>query len=179
MKIILICGKARSGKDTLAKFMKEALDVNESGAYFDRTLVRGNAQSVKDIAYNLHNWNGEKDATGRQLLLDITEKGYKQDPNFWEKETFTQAIMHQQFENKNLEYVIIPDWRYAQTKEYFEKVADKLITIKVIRHNNEEGTHANHPSEMDYNNFEVDHVIWNDSDVTNLKRHAKKIVARL
>jgi hypothetical protein len=178
MKVILICGKARSGKNQLADYLKEALDIDKNGAYFNRTLIRGNAQSVKDRAVNDHNWNGEKDAKGRQLLIDITNEGYDKDTYFWEKELFTEAIMYKEFSNRNCEYLIVPDWRYAQTLGYFNTVADKVITVKVTRPNNEVGTHDNHSSENDFMFFPIDVEVNNDKDLDNLKKVAKSIVQR-
>lgn len=178
MKVILICGKARSGKNQLADYLKEALDVDSKGAYFDRTLIRGNAQSVKDKAENDYNWNGEKDAKGRQLLIDITNWGYSQHKYYWEKELFTEAIMYKEFVNRNCEYLIVPDWRYQQTLDYFNTVADEIVTLRVTRPNNEKGTHDSHPSENDFMNFPIDVEVVNDKDLDNLKKVAKKIVQR-
>lgn len=178
MKVILICGKARSGKNQLADYLKEYLDVDVKGAYFDRTLIRGNAQSVKDKAERQFNWNGEKDAKGRQLLIDITNMGYAEDINFWEKQTFTEAIMHKEFVNKNCEYLIIPDWRYPQTLDYFRKVADSVTTIRVTRPNMTGGTHKYHTSENALDLFDVQYEVENDKDLDNLKKVAKKIVQR-
>lgn len=178
MKVILICGKARSGKNQLAEYLKHYLDRDDEGNFLERSLIRGNAQSVKDRAIKYYNWNGEKDQKGRQLLIDITEKGYAQDKFYWEKETFTEAIIHKEFTNANCEYLIIPDWRYAQTKDYFEKVADKVIAIRVTRPNLEKGTHDDHSSENDFLNFNIDMEAPNTRDLENLKKVAKHIVYR-
>lgn len=178
MKVILICGKARSGKNQLADFIKEYLDVDRKGAYFDRTLIRGNAQSVKDVAVKQYNWNGEKDAKGRQLLIDITNEGYAKDIHFWEKELFTEAIMYKEFNNRNCEYLIVPDWRYAQTVEYFNKVADKVVTVRITRPTNEKGTHDSHSSENDFMDFPIDIEVNNNRDLDNLKKVARHIVQR-
>lgn len=175
MKVILICGKARSGKNQLADYLKECLDVDKKGAYFDRTLIRGNAQSVKERAERQFNWNGEKDAKGRQLLIDVTNKGYNIDTYFWEKELFTEAIMYKAFTNKNCEYLIVPDWRYAQTLDYFNVVAEEVITIRITRPNLPKGTHENHISENALDLFDVQYEVDNNRDLNNLKNIAKRI----
>lgn len=178
MKVILICGKAGSGKDTFAKLLEMYLDLDDQGNYYERTYIRGNAQSVKDKAVQHYNWNGVKDSKGRQLLIDITNEGYSKDINFWEKETFTEAIMHKEFNNKNCEYLIIPDWRYPQTVDYFRKVADSVTTIRIVRPNLTEGTHKYHTSENALDLFDVQYEVVNDKDLDYLKGVAKSIVQR-
>lgn len=169
MKVILICGKARSGKNQLATYLAEYLDVN-------KTLIRGNADSVKEIAYEHFNWNGEKDAKGRQLLIDITNDGYAKDIHYWEKTTFKEAVV---FTNKQYEYLIIPDWRYAQTLDYFRKVATSVTTIRVVRPNLPEGTHKYHVSENALDLFDVQYEVLNDKDLDNLKKVAKELCSKM
>lgn len=176
--VILICGQAGSGKNTLADILKKHIDLEPNGVVIDKTLIRNNAQSVKDIATNKHNWNGEKDAQGRQLLLDITEQGYAQDKFYWEDTTFTEAIMHREFINKQCDYLIIPDWRYESTLEYFKHRFEKVLTIRVERPNIR-GTHNNHSSENNFKAFDVDLVVENNEDLSKLDKIAKKIAREL
>ena len=117
MKIILINGKARSGKDTLASLMKGKLSDK-------KVLVRGNAQTVKDCARKYFGWNGEKDTKGRKLLIDITNLGYAQDPYHWERQTLKYAV-----DKDNYDYLIITDWRYMSTYKYFKSRGYQVITI--------------------------------------------------
>ena len=86
--------------------------------------------------------------------------------------------MYKEFSNRNCEYLIVPDWRYKQTLDYFNTVADEIVTLRVTRPNNEKGTHDSHPSENDFMNFPVDVEVVNDKDLDNLKKVAKKIVQR-
>ena len=117
MKIILINGKARSGKDTLASLIKGQL-LNK------KVLIRGNAQTVKDCAKKYFNWNGAKDTKGRQLLIDITNLGYAQDPYHWDRLTLKYAL-----DKDNYDYLIIPDWRYFSTYEYLKEEGYEVITV--------------------------------------------------
>ena len=117
MKIILINGKARSGKDTLASLLKGKLSDK-------KVLIRGNAQTVKDCAKKYFNWDGKKDTKGRQLLIDITNLGYKQDKYHWDRLTLDYAL-----QKDNYDYLIIPDWRYISTYEYLKEEGFDVITI--------------------------------------------------
>lgn len=179
MKVILICGQARSGKNELANYLRKYLNRDEKDNFVSKTLIRGNAQSVKDKAVRDFKWNGVKDAEGRQLLIDITNEGYAKDIHFWEKETFLEAVLHKEFVNKNCEYLIIPDWRYSQTVDYFNKVAEEVITMRVTRPNLEKGTHSDHSSENDFRNFEVDYEVINDKDLLNLEGVARRICLKM
>ena len=115
----------------------------------------------------------------QEKFLSVFSSTVKSEGKFyWEKETFTEAIIHKEFTNANCEYLIIPDWRYAQTKDYFEKVADKVIAIRITRPNLEKGTHDDHSSENDFLNFSIDMEAPNTRDLENLKRVAKHIVYR-
>lgn len=53
MKVILICGQARSGKNELANYLRKYLNRDEKGNFVSKTLIRGNAQSVKDKAVEI------------------------------------------------------------------------------------------------------------------------------
>lgn len=176
--VILICGESGSGKTELANFIKEYLD-NRTGTYLDVTLVRGNAQSVKDKATKQFNWNGVKDKKGRQLLIDITDEGYARDKFYWENETFTEAIMHKEFTCKTCDYLVIPDWRYSCTLEYFKNRMEKVIAIKVVRPSRKQGTHDSHSSENNFKDFEIDMEVYNTKDLDYLKQQAKIICDKM
>ena len=117
MNIFMISGKARSGKDTLAGLRKGQLPNK-------KVLIRGNAQTVKDCAKKYFNWNGAKDTKGRQLLIDITNLGYAQDPYHWDRLTLKYAL-----DKDNYDYLIIPDWRYFSTYEYLKEEGYEVITV--------------------------------------------------
>ena len=117
VKIILINGVARSGKDTLASLIKGKLSDK-------KVLIRGNAQTVKDCARKYFNWNGEKNTKGRTLLINITNLGYAQDKYHWDRLTLNYAL-----HKDNYDYLIIPDWRYMSTYEYLKEEGYDVITI--------------------------------------------------
>ena len=78
MKVILISGKARHGKDTLAGMMKEELERKSK-----RVLIAHYADLLKFICKNFFGWNGEKDDNGRALLQRVgTDVIRKQNPDY-------------------------------------------------------------------------------------------------
>ena len=123
MHIVLIKGRKRVGKNTVADYIVEKLP--------NKAILIPNAKAVKEEAYDMFNWNGEKDEKGRQLLVDITNTGYNYDNYFWEKRTL-ETIIEAKRQNAELEVVVIPDWRYSQTKEFFSNVQSDFLGEIVV-----------------------------------------------
>lgn len=171
MKVILICGQGGSGKDTLANYLNYYFNGLGSPA-----LIIPNATFVKNIAKSVFMWNGIKDFKGRQLLIDIAQTGYNLDPHFWEKGTIASFNNHKD----EYETLIIPDWRYAQTLEFFKNYCvqanDKIITIRVNR--DVPNTHADDKTENDFRYFDVDFSIDNTGTLDDLKEIALQITEK-
>lgn len=155
--IILINGKARCGKDTLAKILYRNL-----ASYVNGNIgILPNASSVKELAFQEFMWNRLKDDKGRRLLIDITETGYKYDPYFWEKKTIQKIL------NNNFKVTFIPDWRYYNTYQFFKDCGFNVITIHLERtHLNNELSEElqNDISEQGFDPQLYDYNIINSSD---------------
>ena len=63
-KIILIHGKARSGKDTVAEMIRNNCKVRGLSS-----AINSNAHSVKEVAREVFSWDGVKDERGRRKWL--------------------------------------------------------------------------------------------------------------
>mgnify|MGYP001583728961 FL=1 len=112
--ILLIGGKAGSGKDTIATLLHKKLNNANTNAY-----IVHNADKVKQISREVFGWDSLKNDLGRQLLVNVTKTGYDYDKYFWEKYTY-QFIKTTILKSMKDEFIIIPDWRYPSTKEYFD-----------------------------------------------------------
>lgn len=160
--IVLINGKARSGKDTVAKLLQEKFE--QLGITAN---IRPNAQAVKKVAKHIFNWNEIKDTRGRQLLLDITQAGYNYDPYFWEDKN-NMYMNH-------FDVYIIPDWRYESTFNYFN-LKNNVITINVKNDNRESiGSLSNHQSETGLDNFVFDYFIDNNGTLEDLEMQVETL----
>lgn len=168
LKFILINGKAGSGKDTFAKFLNEYLFLLEK-----KPLIVHNASYVKAIAEKIFGWDKKKDNKGRKLLIDITNAGYNYDEYFWERKTedFILKKLYNAGSINNV-YVIIPDFRYKKTLDYF-KSKYKVFTIKIERDfdNKLDDKLKNDISE----NLDIDFdlVVYNNGTLDELKEQAK------
>jgi hypothetical protein len=79
MLVILISGKAESGKTTAANYLKEAFDLC---GYKVAKMAYGDY--VKFTAKTIYAWDGKKDEAGRQLLQHWgTEVVRQKQPDFW------------------------------------------------------------------------------------------------
>ncbi|MBO8161138.1 MAG: hypothetical protein H0Z24_05830 [Thermosipho sp. (in: Bacteria)] len=170
MKLILINGESKSGKNTVAKMMYEKLSriVGE-----ERVLIIENANKVKELAIEFFNWNNIKDEKGKQLLIDITNTGYNYNPTFWEEKTL-RSILYYTETISPLDYVIIPDWRYENTYNYFSQnpLIESVKTIRVERPNYDNGYSdkiKNDLSEIGLRNFNFDAYIINCGDLEELE----------
>lgn len=164
-KIILIHGKARSGKDTVADMIKQNCSIRGLTC-----SISPNARPVKEIATRIFGWDGEKDERGRGLLIDITNAGYNYDPNFWEKENVTHYVD----DSNNL--ILVPDFRYETTYNYYKTFCEvfghELITLHVVRpdHDNELGKLKEDISETHLATFDFDFVINNTGTIEDLEK---------
>lgn len=187
---IAICGKAKSGKDTVAKIIGKTLSVYEPIscqyiAFADpvkqvaRTMfpnipeqwLTGSSEYRESIIPGA--FKKEKPLTVRQLLIDIgTElgRGYKSD--LW-LDVFDYNINA----NKNHNMVILTDCRFINE---FRHIKSKgFFTLKMIR---EKSTNINHISETEQDsipNSEFDHIIYNNGTIDDLNLQVQEIINKL
>ena len=176
MNIILISGRKRCGKDTIAEFLCKKLG--------DNAIVLPNAKAVKEEAYETFNWDGEKDTRGRQLLVDITNTGYNYDPVFWEKKTVEQIYAYLNM-GRELDTVIIPDWRYETTYDFFTNLQGldlDIITIRVEKNLSVEEmcdptiSKEVALSESQLDDFPTDFTIKNNGTLEDLESLVDKLI---
>ena len=127
--IILIGGKAESGKTTSGTIIKNQL--LEKG--IKNILFLNYGDAVKWIAKDYYGWNGQKDVKGRDLLQKVGNLGRKEVKNFWIKlveNTFCNVF------SEKPQVVIIGDVRFKNELTYFySKDEYKTFSIYVTRKN--------------------------------------------
>lgn len=122
MKIILLSGKAESGKTTAANIIKKALE--QQG---ERVAITPYGQLVKDLCKMLYGWNGQKDEAGRQLLQYIgTDVIRKERPNYWVDHIIDLAsILYDEFDT-----FIVDDCRFPNEIEKWEYFVERMTICK-------------------------------------------------
>lgn len=154
--IITISGKAGSGKDTFANYLKEYLEKADKNV-----LIAHFADNLKFVAKTFHGWNGEKDEDGRKLLQHLGTDIYRESNKyFWVKEFDYHLKMHRKYINKYggkpYDYIIIPDTRFPNEITYFKERYIGVVSINIARDGYDLGELSNHSSENALKDYDFD-----------------------
>jgi hypothetical protein len=177
--IVLVNGKAGSGKDTVCEFLEKELNSRRV-----RTFIVGNADAVRRLARNAYGWNDVKDDKGRQLLIDITNAGYNYDPYFWERESKETVNRYSYVGLTPKDTVIlVNDWRYKNTYDFWGREQCRVITIRVSRGVEKCTPYAetikNDKSEVGLDNFCFEHFILNDGSLEDLYKSLTRVLGEI
>lgn len=174
LKLVLISGKAESGKDTVAKIIENK--VNNKFAIITPHI----ADKVKSIAKEDFGWDGIKDEKGRALLQLIGDGGRQYNPNIWINH-FLEFLNNLKESNT---LVLIPDVRYKneviKLVEWGNEKEIQVFRVRVERPNYTnkltEGQRKN-SSETDLDNCGFwDFKVINDSTLENLDKTVDKML---
>lgn len=176
--IIGVSGKIGSGKDEVAKMIREEL-----ASQHRHVEIKKFAGKLKEICAlltgtDLEKWEdrefkykilSEWGITPRQMLLDIGTKALRDnfDTDVWAKALFSD------YKNSVLDFWVITDMRF---KNELEIIQDRGITLRIERLYN---PHApiDHISETDLDNAKFDYVIYNDGvSLENLRKEVVKFL---
>lgn len=156
VNLILVSGKAGSGKTTISDYL-----FHELTNKFQTLLIEYSplAKPVKAIAENAFHWDGNKDEKGRRLLQVIgTEAGREYNENIW-VEYLENNVLSGLFPPN---FVLVDDCRFPNEIDYFAKnfVFD-ITTIRVKREMKAIGMNLgldNHPSETSLPELDLEYL---------------------
>lgn len=164
MKVLLISGKARNGKDTAAKMIQRRLKLDNY-----KVLIIHYADLLKHICRSYFGWDGVKDKAGREMLQYVgTDVIRKRNPNLWVNFV---ALMLQYF-HENWDYVIIPDCRFPNEISKIIDSGFEAVHLRVVRGNFENPLPEEqqlHPSETALDDVAPDYYIKNDGTLEDLE----------
>ena len=156
MKVICISGKAGSGKDYTATYLKAKLEECDY-----RVLITHYGDLVKFVCTKFFDCNGEKDEAGRHLLQYVgTDIVRAQDQNYWVD--FIVDVL--KFFSDKWDYVLIPDCRFPNEIERLKENGLDVIHIHINRLNYDNGyseERKNHISETALDNYPYDYELTN------------------
>lgn len=173
MKVITISGKARHGKDTVAKLLK-----NELTNRGNTVLICHYADLLKYICKTFFGWDGNKDLEGRTLLQYVgTDVVREKNENYWIE--FIKSVLRM-FPDE-WDYVLIPDTRFPNEIEEMKSEFD-CVSLKVIRLNYDSGLtdeQLSHPSETALDDYSFDYIVENDGTYDDLKNKISVLIERM
>lgn len=175
MKLYVIGGKAKSGKNTLGKFLREELK-----EYGYKPCVMHLTEPLYSYAENYFEWNENCDEKPREFLQKMGIEIIKEKLG---KETFLLDRLSEDIEilNEFFDAFIIVDARLKKEFKYLKNNFNDVVTIKLERINNDNGlsvTEKNHLTEKDLDDYnEFDYLVINKG-IVDLKQQAKDIIKK-
>lgn len=177
INFILISGKARSGKDTIAKYLIEQYGYTR-WAFADK---------LKECIYKYSDWDGKKDEKGRKLLQSVGQAFREYDKDNWIKVLAKDIVEYiQDYHFLSYFNIVISDVRFVNEIETFKKLMleafdennIKFTTIRIDRPiENDNAEWHKDISEIDLDNYkDFDYIITNDSDIDSLYRKIDKLL---
>ena len=160
--IITLSGKAESGKDFVARLMKEDLEtMGES------VLIIHQADYLKYICKTYFGWDGTKSVEGRRILqyvgTDLVRAMY---PNYWVDATMRTILILEHM----YKYFLIPDCRFPNEIDVPRNAGFDVASVVVKRPGHTSALteeQLNHPSETALDNYEFDYEIVAESGREN------------
>ncbi len=172
MKIIMICGKARSGKDTLADYLIKELQNK-------KTCRIQISQYIKYYAMKYFGWDGKDETKPRDLFNKLGTEiiRNKIDPNFHINRLIEDLEVLSYF----YDTFIISDVRFPVEIEKVKEKYSNVYTIKVQRDSNElTESQKKEISETALDNYtDYDYFIDNNGTLEELESKAKDLLKKI
>jgi hypothetical protein len=169
-QILLIGGKARSGKDSTATFLKQKLNGN--------SLILHMADYLKFV-YSYTGWDGIKDEKSRTELQKLGGERVRIElnkPLYWVERVCDVIEIYQ----NNYDYFLVPDLRYANEIFFPQaRFPGFVTTIRITRPNFDNGLLPEqkwHRSETELDDFKFNYYITSESGLDKLETEVDKFL---
>ena len=174
MQIILIGGKARSGKSTIANFMVEEL--KKQGKKPCELQI---GQYIKYYAMKYFNWDGKEETKPRSLLQELGTEVIRNkiDPDFH----IDRLIQDIEVLSYFYDTFIVSDVRMPVEIEKPKTKFDNVVTLKMVRESDElNSKEQKHVTETALDSYdEIDYIVDNNKTLEDLRLKAKDILERI
>ena len=162
MKVILLSGKARSGKDAAA----EVILWKYGG------IPLAFADDIKTIAYDHFGWHGEKDELGRKLLQDIGTTGRNYNEDIWVNRVI-RLLQWWASGTADHQLAVVTDTRYPNEIRRIKHEFSDVVTIRITRDSVEK---LKHPSETALDQWtDWDYLVENNGTREGFQRKILEI----
>ena len=170
MRIFLIAGKAGSGKNEVAKLIKEYYIYK-----LEECAITSYSKYIKNFALELTNWDGTESNKPRDFMQRLGDDMRKNDPNFLVSNMIKDITIYQKY----VENVVISDVRMPNEIEEIKNSFENVYAFYIVNQFGsskltiEQQSHITEVALEDYPDF--DYIIAND-DLSKLK---EKVFAML
>ena len=172
MKLYLICGKARAGKDTFAKLIKQEEEKNSK-----KVCILKLTAPLYSWAKDYFNYDKEKDEKPRELLqtlgYDILQLKLKKKDFLLDYLITTIEVLDNYYD-----VGLITDGRLVHEIEVLKEKYPNIKTILLTNKQDNKLTNKekNHQTEIDLDDYKDFDYIVENKDMKSLKLEALKIV---
>lgn len=173
MKIFVICGKARAGKDTFCSLIRSYYE--EKGT---KTINLQFSSYVKEYAKKIANWDGDDTSKPRELLQELSTEVIRKkiDPLFFVKRVIGDIKVYSHY----FDVITISDARAKVELDSIKENFDNVCVIKVVRPNFDNGLtkkQQQHFTETDLDDYEkIDYTIINDGTIQDMKNKFEDLI---
>ncbi|MGI6329367.1 MAG: hypothetical protein ACOXZR_00705 [Bacilli bacterium] len=173
-KIFLIGGKARNGKTTIGKMLKEEY---EKQGY--KVVIMQLMTPLKGYIKTYFNWDGQEETKPRELLQKLGTEVIRE--KLGKKYFYVNRLIEDiEILSSFFDVFIIDDVRFKLEIDKIREVFPFLKALKIIRRNYQSNLteeQQQHISEIDLDDYEkVEYKIINDGTLEELKEKIKQIV---
>lgn len=165
MNLVILSGKAGSGKDTVASMLKRKLT--------GRTILLSYAHYLKMYAKNVVGWDGSEENKPRTFLQDVGDLVKEIDPNFLINRVIEDIEVYKHY----FDNIIITDARFKDEIELIKNRYDGIV-IRINGHyNNLDEIQRRHNTETSLDNYSnYDYVIFNDGTIKELENKVEIVM---
>lgn len=171
MKIFIVSGKARHGKDTVASMIRDY--------YSDKKCINLSYGSyIKDYAMKISDWDGSEETKPRDLLQHLGTEVIRKniDEKFFIKRLCDDIRVYSYY----FDIVTISDARFPDEIDIPRSLFPSVYVIKVVRSNYDSplsSKQMKHSTETALDNYDnYDYVIENDGSLDDLRDKVKVIL---
>ena len=172
-KVIVLSGKARSGKDTTSLMLNEILEAKGL-----KVMNLQFSSYIKEYAKKITDWDGSDETKPRQLLQELGTSVIRKniDELFFVKRIIGDIKVYSYY----FDIIVISDCRVKVEIDELRKEFNNICAVRVTRPNFDNGLTEEqkmHFTEIDLDDYDkFDYEIINDGTLDDLKVKVEKFI---
>ncbi len=175
MKLYLIGGKARQGKDTLGQYIKQ--EYENSGK---KVCIMQVSSYLKHLIKDYFGWDGSEETKPRELLQKLGTDIIRVEMNkpFY---MINRLIEDIEILSRFFDVIVVTDLRFALEYKEISKIYPSAVKVHITRGESNELTlnEKKHATETGLDNYhDYDYDIINDKTLEELQEQAQDIIRK-